>query len=362
MAYSWKATLTIDYTKCGTANSTDFPVLVSFTNADFKTVANGGKVQNASGFDIAFYSDAALTTPVFWLIERYIPTTGECIFKCKIATLSASANTLFYVAFGDASIATFQSTSTSVWDSNFKGVWALSDGTTLSATDSTIVASTAAITAATAIAGKIDGGASFNGTSAKINVTPAAGLDFSGAGSISIETWCKAASLPATQILVSKMHTTNDQIAYLLYFTSTGKVGFQTTSGATAHQWQTTATPIAVGNYYHIVLTYTWDATTGGASIKCYIDSTSTAGTWTIGTGNVTFTNNNKNIFFAQLDYAGLPLPLNGELDEIRISNTTRSQSWVTASYNNQNVPSTFMTMGTVTAIVNNQSQFFAFF
>ena len=39
----------------------DFPVLVSYTDATLKTVANGGHVQNASGYDIIFRAADGVT-------------------------------------------------------------------------------------------------------------------------------------------------------------------------------------------------------------------------------------------------------------------------------------------------------------
>ena len=106
MAYSYYRAITIDYTKCGTANSTDFPVLVSFTDASFKWVDAGGKIQSPAGYDINFYSDIGLTTALYYQVERWNSNTGECIFWVKVPTLSATANTVIYVAYGDASFAT----------------------------------------------------------------------------------------------------------------------------------------------------------------------------------------------------------------------------------------------------------------
>ncbi|MCZ6476940.1 MAG: hypothetical protein O6851_01285, partial [Gemmatimonadetes bacterium] len=50
---------------------TNFALLVSATLVDLKTVANGGNVQNASGFDIIFTSDQAGNTRLAHEIERY---------------------------------------------------------------------------------------------------------------------------------------------------------------------------------------------------------------------------------------------------------------------------------------------------
>ncbi|MGB9474068.1 MAG: hypothetical protein WCE87_03250, partial [Candidatus Udaeobacter sp.] len=36
----------------------------------------------------------------------------------------------------------------------------------------------------------------------------------------------------------------------------------------------------------------------------------------------------------------------NGDIDELRISNTNRSANWIAAEYSNQNNPGAFITMG----------------
>ena len=137
MAYSYYKALTIDYTKCGTADSTDFPMLVLDTDADLKIEGNGGKVKNANGYDIAYYSDSALTTQLKHEVESYNASTGAVIHWVKIPTLSASANTVIYRAYGDAGISTSQADPTNVWDSNFQWVNHFGDGSTVDYNDST---------------------------------------------------------------------------------------------------------------------------------------------------------------------------------------------------------------------------------
>ncbi|HET6888026.1 MAG TPA: LamG-like jellyroll fold domain-containing protein, partial [Candidatus Udaeobacter sp.] len=36
----------------------------------------------------------------------------------------------------------------------------------------------------------------------------------------------------------------------------------------------------------------------------------------------------------------------NGDIDEVHVSSTNRSAAWITAEYNNQSSPGTFITMG----------------
>ena len=57
-AYGYKKALTIDYTKCGSASSANFPFLVSDTDADLKTVADYPNL--IAGLQARGYRDDAL--------------------------------------------------------------------------------------------------------------------------------------------------------------------------------------------------------------------------------------------------------------------------------------------------------------
>jgi len=64
--------LRIDHTKvAGTSNLANFPVLVSVTDANLKTVANGGNVGKSDGTDILFTASDGATK----LAMRSNPTT-----------------------------------------------------------------------------------------------------------------------------------------------------------------------------------------------------------------------------------------------------------------------------------------------
>src|SRR5215469_6656960 len=137
MAFGFFHALSVDHTQVP-SNQSNFPVLVNFTDNNFATVANGGKVQNSSGFDIGFYADNNAATKLAWEMERYTATSGEVIAWVKLPTVSStSPNTTFYVFYDDPTINTDQSNPTGVWDANYLGVYHLKDGTTLSVADST---------------------------------------------------------------------------------------------------------------------------------------------------------------------------------------------------------------------------------
>src|SRR5206468_9845528 len=80
---SCKRSLTIDHTKVPSTQS-NFTVLVSVTDAALKTVANGGHVANANGYDIGFYADFVGTIKLKWEVEKYDGTTGNLIAWVKI--------------------------------------------------------------------------------------------------------------------------------------------------------------------------------------------------------------------------------------------------------------------------------------
>jgi hypothetical protein len=57
--------------------------------------------------------------------------------------------------------------------------------------------------------------------------------------------------------------------------------------------------------------------------------------------------------------YPGFLQPYGGYLDEVRISNAVRGDSWRTAEYNNQKPSSTFLTFGALTPVGTTGKRFF---
>src|SRR4029077_23347 len=80
--------MTINHTKVPSTQS-NFTVLVNVTDPALKTVANGGHVANANGYDIGFYADSGGTTKLKWEVEKYNGTTGNLIAWVKIPSVSS---------------------------------------------------------------------------------------------------------------------------------------------------------------------------------------------------------------------------------------------------------------------------------
>ena len=128
--------MTVNHTLVPSTQS-NFTVVVNVTDVALKTIANGGHVANANGYDIGFYADSGGSTKLKWEVEKYDGTVGNLIAWVKIPSVSSTTDTSFYMFYGDPSITTDQSDPVNTWDSNFKAVYHFGNGTTLSATDST---------------------------------------------------------------------------------------------------------------------------------------------------------------------------------------------------------------------------------
>lgn len=126
-AYAHRRTITIDHTKVPNTDQSNFPVLISGTYSYLATIANGGNVQNANGYDVIFTSDAGCATKLDHEVETYTATTGAVTYWVRVPLLSHTNDTTIYLCYGNPAITTEQSNKTGVWDSNFKAVYHLND-------------------------------------------------------------------------------------------------------------------------------------------------------------------------------------------------------------------------------------------
>lgn len=345
MAFGYYCTLTIDASKCGSADSTNFPVLVSLTSADLKTVANGGKVQNASGYDVGFYSDIGLTTKLNWETEQYTAASGAVIYWVQVPTVSHTVNTVFYIAFGDTAIVTDQSNASGTWDSNYKMVQHFRDGTTLSVADSTSNANngTSTTNVSAMSNGKIDGAVLMNlnpglafGTSATLETQD-----------ITIETWL-ALQFSGNQAIVSKCNDITAHGWEMRIMSSSNHVAWAFHDGSGIEGWYEGAVgtvPVTPGVWssgavwHHVVLTWT------SGTAKYYIDGALTD-TVVTHAGTINYSSDTLRIGNQPGDSN-----FTGAVDEARISNVVRTADYVTTAYNSQSSPSTFLALGSTIAV-----------
>jgi hypothetical protein len=120
--WSYRKKLTIDNTKVP-ADQTNFPVLVSLAS-DSDLAA---KAQNAptAGYDILFTSSNG-TSKLSHEIEKFDDTTGELVAWVELSSLSSSADTEFYMYYGNASAGNQQDVP-GTWSNSFDAVYHLHD-------------------------------------------------------------------------------------------------------------------------------------------------------------------------------------------------------------------------------------------
>lgn len=336
-AYQWRRSITINHSQVP-STQTNFPIVVTGTLSYLATVANGGQVQNSSGFDILFTSDLAGTSPLTCEQVVYVATSGKIEYWLNIASLSGSSDTVIYMFYGNSAITTTRCASpSSVWDSHFKLVMHLPDGSTLSANDSTSNANNGTINSVVAIAAAFDGGADFglanNGHHIDTSfVMPTTNFTYSiwinGNGSGGLNVPFGAADFTAGLFgtaLVWNASNGITQVASIVFRqgtnTGVGDMSFIPSS--------------FIGTHYVAV---TMDSTLGGAAFHNGAASVATNATYK------SITTGGAHVWLGR-DQNQTSSAYQGWLDEVRISDIVRSNDWLTVEFNNQNV-ATFYTLG----------------
>ena len=332
--YNYVRSITIDHTKVPSTQA-NFPVLVSFTDPTLATVANGGHVQNIHGYDIVFASNSSGTPSLInWELESYDPVGGTVIAHVLASSLSSTTNTVLYVYYGNPTVVTAQNaTPTATWDSNFTAVYHLA---TTAGKDSTSNARNGTSTGSSIVAaiGQIDGAVqspSSADTNAYITV-PTSVLNQS-IGTISM--WLKSA-LDQTSFWTAAGFsdgTSNNRFFFERANGSGVSYGWYTGGGSGDYRLTCATSPSV--NTWHL-LTYEWQASgsvlyVDGVNASC--TSAPVASTFAPSVAEL-------------INEAALGSSIQGYEDEIRFSNSLRSTSWITAEYNNQSSPSTFLAVG----------------
>lgn len=356
--YLYKAEIVVDHNKVsGSGDLTDFPILISGTydgtggEPDLRVTGSGGDVTSSSGYDIEFSSDSDGNNKLAHELCYYSSTTGEIVAHVKVPTLDGDANTTIYMWFGNSSVTVSTEQVTSVWDSDYIGVWHMFDASgglidSTSYNNDLLNERGSAGTINYRAAGKIKYAVDFPGTK---------GLGFTPANGSSI-TALNGLTTSVTGVTVEGLGNTDVMGTNGLYtfFAQTPEVElslrFQNGYGVSNGGW-----------FYVKASSGTWDASLDG------VVSTSTwyhlAGRATRGATTDIFLNGSKTVgesidsnpFSGSSAYASAAIGyfvsgnaqgFDGKLQEIRVSKVARSDDWVITTHNNLMDNSSFYTMG----------------
>lgn len=354
-SWSYRKKITIDNNKVsGSSDFTNFPVLFSRTDSDFRHTSFGGNVASASagvsggGGDFVFTSSNG-TTKLDHEIEKYASSSGELLAWVEVPTLGAITDTAIYVYYGGPSSGATNQNKTGVWDSDYKGVWHLpesGDSTGNDYLDSTTNANnlqggggTAANVPTQSSSGLMNGAQNFDGSNDLLNRASTTSLEIT--GSVTLSAWVNVTDSGSEQVIIAKPESdtshTNPYFDYSIHLlrvdASTLTPRFWTSSSNNGRNCASTVN-ISTGSWYYIIGVY------NGSSMKTYVDGVERCTTDVSGA----IDNSAKKLFLGANGGSGEVFE--NLMDEVRISGSARSADWITTEYNNQSSSSTFYAVG----------------
>jgi hypothetical protein len=351
--FRYRKAITIQSGQVSSGPHTNFPMLVSVTDANLKTTANGGRVAsydagNNDPRDIIFRALDSTTcngTAPCTLdheIEKYTASTGELVAWVRVPSINNV--TAIYMYYGNSCITSTTQNPNGVWDTYYKGVWHLKEsgsGTAGEFKDSTSVnngqggGGTAAYVPTLSATGEINGAQSFDGND-YISVPNNASLNVT--SELTMEAWVYLSNSSNDQKIVGKTNNVVCNSGYILGVKN-GNLSPEIWNSSGNH-YAFNAGTISNSTWTHLAVTWT----TGGNMVGYINGSTPSGGSISAGSTEIgTYTNP---LYVGVAPYNHNQYYVTGTIDEVRISNKARSAGWIATEYNNQSSPSTFYTFG----------------
>lgn len=324
------ATITIDHTKVA-ADLTDFPVLV-IANGDAGWAELYNVAAEAGGDIRVFKSDGVTELPREIVSFSVSAETGEIHIKYT-GTLSSTVDTDIQIhadgVSGDYAVSATYGRN-AVWN-DF--IFVSHDG---GGTDSTgnITPTGFGSVSAGNVAGKVGVATSYNGTTQYYSLGNNSILRPS---NITLSTWVYQNSWEPTGYsgLIVQSISSSPYGGYSLSTgpTSDKSIGFTANFSGSWNGVSASRTDAFNGTWKHLV------GTSSGTTRYIY-ENGSVAASGVI-SGSIVYASSTANTFINRNEGSGNAI-ISGNLDEIRITSSSRSTSWVNTEYNNQSAPSTF--------------------
>jgi len=325
--YGYKKKITIDHTKVA-GDETNFPVLISVTDADLADTSNGGHVESSSGYDIVFYNDDE-DTLLKHEIQSYDNTDGTLVFWVKVDSLSSTVDTDIYIYYGDSTPTIVDPSSTDTWDSDYLAVWHM-DGTSDSTGNGYTLTEHNSIAA---VASDIGKGYQFDGTGDYLTQTT---LLSTFETAVSYETWVKnTARVTGDSILRSENNHSEDSLVLNIVDSSGFKLRTMGEANGGGGKY-TNSTDEFTADVFHFC-GLSWSA---GNPVNGYLDKEKFSGA---DVPQIENGNDYDIIFGGQRGAGGY---WEGFIDEARVSKKERTDNWMETDYNTMNDPASFMSWG----------------
>jgi len=327
--WDYRKQITIDHSNVD-SNLIDFPLLVKITADENLSSAL------STGADIRFTSSDGLTLLKY---ERESWTGGDgssvtTNIWVKVPTILSSVNTVIYMYYGKADAEDGQDAN-NAWDSNYKAVWHLKEATGVNNTDSTINNNTGTPrNGPTQIIGKIAGSLNFPRTT-NVDVQVANSTSFNNLATSTFSFWANPITNSGPEMDIFMKKTTWNSSGFRLNWN-----GHWSFWGGGGNESTFTDT-LSFGEWHY------YSFTADGTNVLGYKDSLPL-----VRTASITSAISQITAPLYLGSYIG-ENPFNGQLDEMRISASTRSADWIKFEYNNMNSANNELTFASQTNYIN---------
>jgi RHS repeat-associated protein len=342
--YAFQRAVVINHNLVPNTDQANFPVLISGTFPDLATVANGGNVQSAQGYDIIFTSDSAGQNLLDHEIDTYNATTGAVNFWVRIPVLSHTTDTTIYTWYGNSSVVVSQENKSGVWSNGYAAVYHLGNGSSITGVDSAGTNS-GVVNGAPASSGFIGGGGSFNGSSSQYIALPNSS-SLKPTTALTLEAWVNPFSASGFNKIFDLDYRGDGSwnppyFSYSLTLTNNPQPTFFVSSNGSV-SGVTAGAQLPLSAWTHLVGTY------DGQQAHIFLNGVADPNSAAL-SGNIDY-GTSKGVTIGK---DGINSPLtegwNGQLDELRISSIARSADWIATEFNNQNSPGTFFSISNET-------------
>ncbi len=291
----------------------NFPLLISTFDGDLHD-----KVQE-NGDDIAFsYNGAWLDHELELFDQTYNSSHAQLIAWVRIPRLSTSLDTIIRIYYGNSTM-TNRENKHGVWNSDYKGVYHLSEdptGTTYDSTSNDKDGTPNGMESGDQKTGQIDGSLHFDGTTSEYDDIPYTNLG----SSLTYSFWFKflggTGDSDSVLRFMGGLITFSDTWNYIRWYPDVYSSKTEISYNFPDTNW----------HYFTVFQS--------GTECSIYVDNVVKA-------NEVSCSSIRTNH-----DYSDFGNGFDGYLDEVRISDVARSADWVLTEYDNQYDPTSFFTIG----------------
>lgn len=318
---------------------TNFPVLVHIDEDEdmYEKV-----LSNLS--DIAFF-DSTQTVQFYHEVEYYSIGGGvvDADVWVNVTSISASVDTIFYLYYGDSDGGYPTSYYPEyVWDSNFMMVHHMNGSQDTNCLDSTVNNNNVDDDYGTPDyqqTGKVGYAVNFVDESSEgLGISDSNSLDITTAGTV--ETWVKPTTITPSACIGGKYdYDLGDERSYTIGHLTSSEPRIQASDDGTSGGIETSSTTdkLVAGSWAYIAGLYDGSNLYMKINLSSFEDSTALTG---IHSGDADFG------IGCEISGGTAGSAFDGLIDEFRVSNVCRNDSWLNATYYTISLPSLFITFG----------------